>query len=286
MSIAVSVPPAELATPPLTPATSRQQVARAFDRGAADYLTLAQAQHAMAATLFASLPERLPADARVLDLGCGPGHWTLELAQRYSGACCMGLDLSLEMLREAARQTSELASGSPERLHWLRADAERLPLAAASLDLVFSSLAVQWCDSPRQWLAELSRTLKPGARAHINTLGPGTLKEVRHAWQRADDSVRHFPSATHIARHAEAAGLRCHWQLRPRVFHYPDVAAVMASIKGIGAQTATGRRLTRAEVQQAKARHETLRTAKGLPVSYQVIELVLEKPFRIAYGQH
>ena len=95
MSIAVSMPPAELATPPLTPATSRQQVARAFDRGAADYLTLAQAQHAMAATLFASLPERLPPDARVLDLGCGPGHWTLELAQRYSGACCMGLDLSL-----------------------------------------------------------------------------------------------------------------------------------------------------------------------------------------------
>ena len=34
MSIAVSVPPAELATPPLTPATIRQQVARAFDRGA------------------------------------------------------------------------------------------------------------------------------------------------------------------------------------------------------------------------------------------------------------
>ncbi|TMO90520.1 malonyl-[acyl-carrier protein] O-methyltransferase BioC, partial [Pseudoalteromonas sp. S3260] len=116
------------------------------------YLTLAQAQHAMATTLFASLPERLPADARVLDLGCGPGHWTLELAQRYSGACCMGLDLSLEMLREAARQTSELASGSPERPHWLRADAERLPLADASLDLVFSSLAVQWCDSPRLWL--------------------------------------------------------------------------------------------------------------------------------------
>ncbi|MGS0466746.1 methyltransferase domain-containing protein [Cobetia marina] len=84
-------------------ATSRQRIAQAFDRGASEYLTLARAQHVMASRLFETLPTTLPDAAVVLDLGCGPGQWTRELACRYPTARCLGLDLSMAMLREASR---------------------------------------------------------------------------------------------------------------------------------------------------------------------------------------
>ena len=129
-------------------ATSRQRIAQAFDRGASEYLTLARAQHVMASRLFETLPTTLPDAAVVLDLGCGPGQWTRELACHYPTARCLGLDLSMAMLREASRSPD-----TPPRhltpcnvqppIHWLRGDAERLPVADNSLDLVFSSLAVQ-----------------------------------------------------------------------------------------------------------------------------------------------
>ncbi|WP_024950764.1 methyltransferase domain-containing protein [Cobetia crustatorum] len=252
--------------------TTRTHIAKAFDRGAADYITLAQAQHVMARMLFDALPVYLPARSRVLDIGCGPGHWTQALTARYPVAHCLGLDLSMAMLQEAARTADN------DNISWLRGDAERLPLANDSFDLVFSSLAVQWCDRPEKWLSEIARILRPGGKAFINTLGPGTLSEVRHAWQRDDDSVRHFPSAETLVTLATSADLICEWDMRQHVFHYPDFARVMDSIKRIGAQTASGRRLLRADLQHARSRHETLRTEKGLPVSYHVIELTLEKP--------
>lgn len=265
------------ATPNLLP-PARTRIAQAFDRGAADYITLAQAQHVMARTLFEALPSHLPAYSRVLDLGCGPGHWTRALAARYPLVYCLGLDLSMAMLQKAAHECITDHHG----VRWLRGDAEQLPLASNSLDLVFSSLAVQWCDRPEKWLSELARTLRPGAMAFINTLGPGTLREIRHAWQRNDDSVRHFPSAERLTTLATSIGLACQWRTQQHVFHYPDFASVMGSIKGIGAQMATGRRLLRTELQHARSRHETLRTTQGLPVSYCVIELILEKP--VNYG--
>ncbi len=59
-------------------------------------------------------------------------------------------------------------------------------------------------------------------------------------------------------------------------FHYPDFAAVMASIKGIGAQPSRpGGRLTRADLARAARRYEALREPEGLPVSYRLLTLEL-----------
>ncbi len=134
----------------------RRRVAHAFSRAAGDYRHLATAQQTMGETLWARLPAR--ADV-VLDLGCGPGHWSARLATRYGDdARVLGLDLAPGMLSEARR-----THGEPVR--WLCADAAALPLADASLDLVFSNLAIQWCPSLEDTLAELARVLRPGGRA-------------------------------------------------------------------------------------------------------------------------
>ncbi|PXX97439.1 methyltransferase domain-containing protein [Halomonas sp. LBP4] len=258
-------------TAPPPPPDWQRRVAHAFSRAADRYERLAHAQQAMGEALWARLPARAE---RVLDLGCGPGHWSARLADRYGPDCRVtGLDLAPGMLEVARARHAA-------RARWLCADAAALPLPAASLDLVFSNLAIQWCPDLEAVLAELRRVLRPGGRALINTLGPGTLAEVNEAWSRPGQPAallafrsreRHLAAA----RLAGFAGVSV--EAATRRFHYPDLAAVMASIKGVGAQAARGERLARADLARARQRFEALREPDGLPVSYRLLTLLLER---------
>ncbi|APE31914.1 SAM-dependent methyltransferase [Halomonas aestuarii] len=246
------------------------RVARAFSRAAPCYAERATAQRAMARTLLARLPGRAGA---VLDLGCGPGEMAAQLADRYGTACRVtGLDLAPGMLG-VARQSHG------ERIGWLCGDAAALPLLEASQDLVVSNLAIQWCPDLDAVLCELRRVLRPGGRALINTLGPGTLAEVNFAWSYPGRpaALLAFRDAGDHRRSARAAGFRrVDCRERPVRFHYPDLAAVMASIKGVGAQVARpGARLTRTDLARARRRFEALRDPEGLPVTYRLLTLEL-----------
>ncbi|WP_072820612.1 methyltransferase domain-containing protein [Modicisalibacter ilicicola] len=248
----------------------RGRVARAFSRAASRYVQLAKAQQAMGGRLWPHLPGQAQ---RILDLGCGPGDWSLRLGMRYPGAQVVGLDLAPGMLDEAQRRHGQAA-------RWVCGDAMALPLAARSVDLVFSNLAIQWCPDLDKAMRELHRVLRPGGRALINTLGPGTLMEVASAWSRpgAPTGVLEFRGAARYLASARLAGFRHMRRLvRSERFFYPDLDAVMASIKGVGAQVARpGARLTRADLLRAEQRYERWREPAGLPVSYRCITLLLE----------
>jgi len=247
----------------------RARVAHAFSRAAPHYAHRAKAQQAMAERLL----ERLPRYAdSVLDLGCGPGDLTAELAQYYGEDCTVsGLDLAPGMLAEARKRHGASAI-------WLCADAADLPLPSARFDLVVSNLAIQWCPDLDAVFGEIHRVLRPGERALINTLGPGTLNEISQAWGRPT-ALLEFRDAAHHRRSAHRAGFRrVEISAHTERFHYPDLAAVMASIKGIGAQVPrVGARLSRADMARATRRYEDLRTDAGLPVSYYLLTLDLER---------
>ncbi|MGM0984718.1 MAG: malonyl-ACP O-methyltransferase BioC [Pseudomonadota bacterium] len=247
------------------------RVARAFSRAAPEYTERAVAQRIMAEPLLSRLPERAE---RVLDLGCGPGEMAAQLAERFGIGCTViGLDLAPGML-EVARRTHAHAA------RWLCGDAAALPLEDASQDLVVSNLAIQWCPDLDAVMAELRRVLRPGGRALINTLGPGTLAEVGQAWSRPGQPAGLLGFRDAARHHAAVRGagfrhLDCHEQIAR--FHYPDLTAVMASIKGVGAQTARpGGRLTRADLARAALRYEALRQPEGLPVTYRLMTLELD----------
>ncbi|WP_104201815.1 methyltransferase domain-containing protein [Billgrantia saliphila] len=246
----------------------RRHVARAFSRSAHRYTRLARAQQAMGAALWSQLPPR--AD-RVLDLGCGPGHWSRRLADRFGAKCqVVGLDVSLGMLESAAATHSDI--------RWLCGDAASLPLADSAVSLVFSNLALQWCPDLDAALAEVYRVLRPGGRALINTLGPGTLREVAHAWDAPTALLDFRSRQQHLASARRAGFARAYCEIATERFHYPDLAAVMASIKGVGAQTPRpAAHLTRTDLARAERRYETLRTSAGLPVSYFRLTLRLDK---------
>jgi malonyl-CoA O-methyltransferase len=58
---------------------------------------------------------------------------------------------------------------------------ERLPLAAGSVELAWSNMALHWAADPHAALAELARVLAPESLLMFSTLGPDTLKELRAA---------------------------------------------------------------------------------------------------------
>jgi ubiquinone/menaquinone biosynthesis C-methylase UbiE len=99
----------------------------------------------------------------VVDLGCGPGVSTFELARHLPAARLIGVDLAPRMLNEARRRR-RTTDVSTEHLTWLLANATTLPLAAGSVDACTGhSFLYLVADRPTV-LAEVRRVLKPGGR--------------------------------------------------------------------------------------------------------------------------
>jgi len=94
---------------------------------------------------------------RVLDAGCGAGVHILELCRR--GHKVAGLDISLNMLREACQATGEL-SGKPIGL--LKGDIERLPFKDGFFDAVLSVGVLQYLQGDDKCLGEFGRVVRKG----------------------------------------------------------------------------------------------------------------------------
>src|SRR6185369_915593 len=131
--------------------------------------------------------------ALVVDLGCGTGASFDGLGRRFPRSALVGVDLAPSMLEQASRRAPwwKRALGTKPRL--VCADAERLPFATGSAQLMFSNLALQWC-RPELVFAEASRVLAPGGLLLFSTFGPDTLRELRAAFRSADthDHVNSF----------------------------------------------------------------------------------------------
>jgi len=139
----------------------------------------------------------------VLDLGAGTGRVTRELKRRYPRALVIALDLAPGMLREARRQPALVAA-----FERVCADALQLPLADASVDLVFSSLMLQWCEPLGEAIAEVRRVLRPEGFFAFSLWAPD-LNELRQAWSQADgyNHVNHFADMHDVGDALVRAGL-------------------------------------------------------------------------------
>lgn len=244
------------------------RVAHAFSRAAPHYDALAIAQRQMGQRLWDSLPATA---CNVLDMGCGTGYWTQRLAMRYPNAPVTGLDLASGMLSQARQRYGD-------GINWQQGDAAALPFSEQAFDLVFSNLAIQWCLNISAVMDELYRVLRPGGQVVLTTLLPGTLKEIAFAWQRPE-ALLQTPNQANVEWAIVESGFTTTRKTATyERFYYSDVNAVMASIKGVGAQIARpNAQITRGEVAAAKARFEQFRQPKGLPVSYHCLTLQLEK---------
>jgi malonyl-CoA O-methyltransferase len=262
------------------PASARRKeaVAQSFSRAAPTYDAVADLQRRVAARLQMCLPRHVGAAREtLLDIGCGTGAITAQLAAARD---VIALDFAEGMTRYARDTHRDPA------IVWLCGDAENLPLPAQRVDAVFSSLALQWSENPGAAFGEIARVLKPGGRAVIATLGPGTLAELRAAWAQADAHVHVNPflpreDVEKALRHVDLTV--ADWSEENIVLEYLELRDLTRELKALGAHNVNEGRpagLTGRERMRAfQAAYEAQRNAAGkLPATYQVWYLTLEKP--------
>jgi malonyl-CoA O-methyltransferase len=246
----------------------KQAIAEAFGRAAARYDQHAEFQRQVGHELMDLLPDDL-SGLSVLDIGCGTGYFSRQLALR--GARVTAADLSVEMLA----MTQERCGDQLEACQ--QADAEALPFADNSFDMAFSSLALQWCEDLAVPLRELQRVVKPGGRVCFSTLMDGSLLELKQAWAKIDayQHVNDFLTEKQInIALAQSDANAHHLDLRSIQVGYPSAFQLMKDLKGIGATHICGRArglVTREKLLQVEDEYKVFKNRQGLlPATYQV----------------
>lgn len=111
---------------------------------------------------------------RILDLGCGTGPLTAEIAN--CGAEVLGIDQSEEMVAQAKTKFPAL--------HFQTLDARRLPFHA-EFDAVFSNAVLHWIPEAEQVIAGVARSLRPGGRFVAEFGGKGNIQHLVAGFRRA-----------------------------------------------------------------------------------------------------
>lgn len=118
----------------------------------------------------------------VLDLGCGDGMQARVLAERFPHARVIAMDRSLARLEQARGKQGRWR----KRFDLVVGDAQHMPVAQGSIDLLFSNLMLPFCEDLPALLNSFRRALKPGGLMLFSTLGPDSLSGLRAGLHEAD----------------------------------------------------------------------------------------------------
>ena len=151
---------------------------------AADYERISGLQQAMAEEVLFRLD--LDGARRILDVGCGNGKITAEIAARDPRATVIGVDPSHEMVEFAS---SHYAAPTYPNLRFQVADARQLPYRE-EFDLVVSFNALHWIPQQDKALQSICDAMKPGAGAQLRLVGKGTRHSLEHMIEKTCNSPR------------------------------------------------------------------------------------------------
>lgn len=254
------------------PVARKPAIARAFGT-AREYDAHAHIQRAAAgrlAGIIGALP--LGEDPRVLEIGCGTGFLSAEVARLLPRGRLLLSDLSESMVGR-----TRALIGEPAHVRYLALDGERPPFPAGpSFDLICSSLAFQWFENLGDSLATLVALLAPGGHIAFSTLAAGTFAEWEAAHSRSGLSAatRAYPTPAEIEALCPP-GCSIRVEVQPLVEAHRDGMSFVRGLKAIGAHTpwedrpplppAAMRRVLRAFAES------------GASVTYQVAHVVIEK---------
>ena len=254
----------------------KARVRASFDRAAKSYDAAAVLQKLVREEMLSRLDLVSLKPESILDAGCGTGHASKALMQKYPKAQVVSLDLAMGMLHKTqlinTSFTQRIKQGfGLNKQHLLCADIEQLPLADASLDMVWSNLAIQWCN-------DIHRVLRTDGLLIFSTLGPDTLKELRAAssMDREHVHVSRFIDMHDIGDALVRAGFSAPVLDVERItLTYNDVMAVMRDLKSIGAHNAADGRSRslqgRGFLKQLTANYERYRKDGKLPATFEVV---------------
>ena len=150
-----------------------RQSAPAATWNPADYAANSAVQHGWAREVIARLPLR--GDEHVLDVGCGDGKVTAEIARAVPRGRILGVDASPEMIAFAQKT---FPSSKIANLTFQICDARKLEALSGKFDLLFSNAALHWVDDHEAILRGAAAVLKPGGRLVVSCGGKGNAHDV------------------------------------------------------------------------------------------------------------
>ena len=154
----------------MSPVTSA--ATKSLKWNAADYAANSVVQQAWARELIAKL--NLRGDEQILDVGCGDGKITAELARSVLQGSVTGIDASPQMI-EFARKT--FPANTYPNLRFRVLDARKIK-AGRQFDFFFSNAALHWVDDHQAILRGAASVLKPGGRLVVSCGGKGNAHDV------------------------------------------------------------------------------------------------------------
>jgi malonyl-CoA O-methyltransferase len=261
-------------------ALDKREVKRSFERAAERYDAAAILQHEVCRRMLERLGYIKLAPGAILDAGSGTGNAIPGLLSRYPGAAIVALDLAVAMLGRTRGRLKwwQSVPGLRPALHTVAADIERLPLASASVGLVWSNLALQWVNDLPASFCDMHRVLKPGGLLMFSTFGPDTLKELRAAYAGVDDRahVNRFVDMHDIGDMLVHAGFADPvMDMEPFTLTYDDARALMRDLKAIGAHNASTARpsslTARSRLAAVQKNYERFRSGGKLPATFEVV---------------
>jgi ubiquinone/menaquinone biosynthesis C-methylase UbiE len=185
-------------------------VGEGFDRSAQDYDEILVHNRTGARRLVDALPEGDYAD--VLDVGCGTGFVTEEMARRFAVARVTGVDPSEGMLGRFRARVAGLGVDATV----VRAGVHDMPVPDAAFAAVVSGMAFHWFPDKPAAIAAMARRLRPGGVLGVLASARGTDQEflevlravrppVPAPWIDVFGQIQR--SADEVAGYAEEAGL-------------------------------------------------------------------------------
>jgi malonyl-CoA O-methyltransferase len=253
-----------------------QSVIYDFSRAANGYDAHAQLQQSVMESLLFAAETYIPADATVLDIGCGTGNFARAAHVRMPKWQIDGLDLSPAMCAKAAPFYRAVVQG----------DMAALPVAPFTYDACVSNLALQWCARPAQAIAEMARILPAGGYAVFSTFTSNTLIELRDSSREAGlhETVMPFASVAELQQWIEQADCFVEFSRRVQETHHvPEVMQLVKQLRGVGA---TNKLQTRPKHLSSAGRFSAMmrayqsryKTPLGIPVTWDIAMFILKKP--------
>jgi len=210
----------------------------------------------------------------LLDVGAGPGT-CFSLFDEVKHV--VAVDIAHGMLSELSQRFNDYLP--------LCSDAQALGLQTASINCIYSNLALQWCHNLPQAINEFHRVLQPGGECALSMVAHGSLPELQALGFRinafntlteilATFQPRNVPADTAIHWHVE------HAQIDTVTLYFDDLRSLLYSIKGVGASLPSplvyagddkpSTTISKPAWRQRVALAETMRTDKGLPLTYHI----------------
>lgn len=143
-------------------------------------------------------------DDELLDIACGPGSLTLELAPHVARAT--GLDITPAMLDQA--RAAQARSGATN-VEWIEGDAAHIPFPDGAFSLVTSSAAFHHFEEPAAILAEMARVCRSGGKVVVSDVSPEPDKAMAYdrMEKMRDPSHGHAHPVAELAAMGDDVGL-------------------------------------------------------------------------------